>query len=172
MPDIVRTIPVLLTQLFQDGQVAGSITPQDMRDFIVTMAAMAGWGDPTMTTAAAAGTTQGTATVLASYRTLVTTGALNSGVMIAAPTLTTHSVINRTGNPIRVYPRSGMAIENLAANAAVTIPDGCSVDIVASTATQCWIIGGLNPPLLRLATAPTNLATGDVWRNGNVLNIV
>ena len=37
MADTKRTSADLLANLFQDGQAAGSITPQDMRDLIVTM---------------------------------------------------------------------------------------------------------------------------------------
>jgi hypothetical protein len=37
MVDTVRTIATLLTTLFQDGQAAGSITPQDARDLIVSL---------------------------------------------------------------------------------------------------------------------------------------
>ena len=37
MVDTVRTVTDLLTNLFQDGQPASSITPNDMRDFIVSL---------------------------------------------------------------------------------------------------------------------------------------
>ena len=37
MVDTVRTIAYLLSSEFQDGQVAGSITPQDARDLIVSL---------------------------------------------------------------------------------------------------------------------------------------
>lgn len=40
MADTVRTPNTLLTTLFQDGQAPGSITPQDARDLIVTMASL------------------------------------------------------------------------------------------------------------------------------------
>ena len=42
MADTQRTLSDLLTTLFQDGQVAGSITPGDVRDLIVSMAPAAG----------------------------------------------------------------------------------------------------------------------------------
>lgn len=38
MPDTVRTIPDLLTNLYQDGQAPNSITAQDHRDLIVSLA--------------------------------------------------------------------------------------------------------------------------------------
>jgi len=37
MPDIQRTLSDLLTNLFGDGQSAGAITPQDVRDAIVSL---------------------------------------------------------------------------------------------------------------------------------------
>ena len=36
MTDTSRTVSDLVTNLFQDSQAAGSITPQDLRDFIET----------------------------------------------------------------------------------------------------------------------------------------
>lgn len=39
MPDTIRTLSFAVTSLFQDGQAAGSITPQDMRDLLVSIAA-------------------------------------------------------------------------------------------------------------------------------------
>lgn len=42
MADTIRTISTLLTSLFQDGQAAGAITPQDMRDLIVSLSGING----------------------------------------------------------------------------------------------------------------------------------
>lgn len=39
MADTVRSVSDLLTNLFQDGQTAGSVTPQDVRDLIVSLEA-------------------------------------------------------------------------------------------------------------------------------------
>ena len=44
MADTLRTASELLT-LFADGQASGAITPQDMRDLIVTMQSQHGWGE-------------------------------------------------------------------------------------------------------------------------------
>lgn len=38
MTDTIRTIPALLTSLFQDGQAPGSISEQDERDMIISLA--------------------------------------------------------------------------------------------------------------------------------------
>jgi len=49
MVDTVRSRSDLLTSLFADGQGAGEITPQDMRDLIVSTYGITGWGDYTDT---------------------------------------------------------------------------------------------------------------------------
>ena len=36
MVDTSRTVADMTTNLFQNGQAAGSITPQDLRDFVET----------------------------------------------------------------------------------------------------------------------------------------
>lgn len=43
--DTIRTRADLLTNLFQDGQAAASITAQDMRDLIISLTNRAGWAD-------------------------------------------------------------------------------------------------------------------------------
>lgn len=52
MPDTIRTLDAILTTLFQDGQPAGSISEQDMRDLIISVfgdytkrGGVAGWRD-------------------------------------------------------------------------------------------------------------------------------
>lgn len=50
MVDTVRTRAELLETLFADGQGAGSITPQDMRDLILSTYGLSGWADYTDTT--------------------------------------------------------------------------------------------------------------------------
>lgn len=70
MVDTVRTEADLLTTLFQDGQGAGEITPQDIRDFVVSVKYLnnQGWNfvrDDTYTTGARR-------SVLAGVRTKVT----------------------------------------------------------------------------------------------------
>jgi len=70
MADTQRTRSDLLTALFQDGQSAGAITPQDLRDFIVSVAPENGGmyiSTPAATTIGTAGTfvkAEGTTTAL------------------------------------------------------------------------------------------------------------
>ena len=65
MTDTSRTVSNLVTNLFQDGQAAGSITPQDLRDFIETTQGKQGSmyvSSPGSTTISVAGTyVEGTA---------------------------------------------------------------------------------------------------------------
>ena len=65
MTDTSRTVSDLVTNLFQDSQAAGSITPQDLRDFIETTQTKQGSmyiSTPGGTTIAGAGTyVEGTA---------------------------------------------------------------------------------------------------------------
>jgi len=65
MVDTSRTVSDLATNLFQDGQAAGSITPQDLRDFIETCQTKQGSiyvSSPASTTISVAGTyVEGTA---------------------------------------------------------------------------------------------------------------
>ena len=60
MADTARSISDLLTTLFQDGQAAGAITPQDMRDLIVSLESAHGSvtleGNSTETVISVAGT--------------------------------------------------------------------------------------------------------------------
>lgn len=59
MVDTTRTITDLLTNLFQDGQAAGAITPQDVRDLIVSLQPAhmnIYWSTPAATTISVAGT--------------------------------------------------------------------------------------------------------------------
>lgn len=49
MTDTVRTMDALLNSLFQDGQQAGSITPQDIRDLVVSSIGTTGWASYTDT---------------------------------------------------------------------------------------------------------------------------
>jgi hypothetical protein len=53
MADTIRTLSYLQTSEFQDGQPAGSITPQDMRDFLVSVAAGTVCTNRTVTTTTA-----------------------------------------------------------------------------------------------------------------------
>lgn len=171
MPDTVRTLADLLTQLFQDGQSAGSISPQDMRDFVVTASAWAGIG-PTVTTATAAGTTQGTATALTSYTTIVTSVPDGTGVRLDSTQLVVHRVVNRGTLPLLVYPPTGVNIENLATNIPITLAVGSTVEAVLTSSSQAYLIGGFYPPAVRLPTSSYGLGTGNIWRNGTVVNIV
>ena len=85
----------------------------------------------------AAGTTQGTATELTAADSEITTAAAGSGVILHS-TLSTgdqQTVFNAGANAVKVYPPTGMKINALATNAAMTLSTntGCLFKCVSST---------------------------------------
>ncbi len=93
MVDTVRTLSALLTTLFQDGQAAGSITPNDVRDFIVTAASWSGSTPRTLVALNVATVTTGGTPVTA-----LTAGNKTAGGWIKNPeTATINLGINEIG---------------------------------------------------------------------------
>jgi hypothetical protein len=169
MVDTVRTVSNLLTAQFQDFQPGGTINPQHMRDLIVTLAAMAGLG-ASLTTAVAAGTSQGTATALSTYNSVINGG--TGGVLLTNTTLVVQRVLNRSGAPIQVYPPSGVAIESQAVNGSVTLANGANLEISIVSSSVAYVVGGMGAPQINMPTTPTGLGSGCEWRNGTIVNIV
>jgi hypothetical protein len=87
---------------------------------------------------AAAGSTQGTATVITTGMAIVTSATVNQGVQLPASPLpgTTVFVDNDSGVAITVYPASGAAIDALGTNIGATIPVDRAIGYVAETSTQ------------------------------------
>ena len=89
------------------------------------------------TSVSAAGTTQGTATELTAADNELTTVAAGSGVVLSANLAAgdTQTVFNAGANAVKVYPPSGMKINALAANAAMTLATntGCIFKCVSTT---------------------------------------
>ena len=89
------------------------------------------------TSVSAAGTTQGTATVLGAADSEVTTVAVGAGVVLSADLAAgdTQTVFNAGANAVKVYPPSGMRINALATNAAMTLATntGCLFKCVSAT---------------------------------------
>lgn len=89
------------------------------------------------TSVSAAGTTQGTATELTAADSEITTAAAGSGVILnsnlSAGDLQT--VFNAGANAVKVYPPTGMKINALSTNAAMTLATntGCLFKCVSST---------------------------------------
>jgi len=126
-------------------------------------------------TLAAAGTTQGTATLLTADNCYVTSG--TGGVILPTAVQGMEiSITNDTAASIVVYPASGAAIETLSANIGVTIPAYVTIALEAKSTTQWWtiapvVVAGSNITLteagsgtvtIALAAAPTisGLITG------------
>ena len=85
----------------------------------------------------AAGTTQGTATELTAADNELTTVAAGSGVVLSADLASgdSQTVFNAGANAVKVYPPSGMRINALATNAAMTLATntGCFFKCVSTT---------------------------------------
>jgi hypothetical protein len=89
----------------------------------------------------AAGTTQGTGTVLTTDYAVVTTTASGTGVVLPAGLAgRTVRVTNRGANALLAYPASGAQIDALGANVAVTIIANGTLEVTAISATQWYIV--------------------------------
>ena len=88
-------------------------------------------------TIAGAGTTQGTATSIDSTYSIVTSGALNTGVKLAVAELGfVINVVNATATTIKLYPATSGTINGGSVNAAISIPAGSSSQLVGVSATD------------------------------------
>ena len=85
----------------------------------------------------AAGTTQGTATELTAAVSDITTVAAGAGVVLNASIAPgdEQAVFNAGANAVKIYPPSGLKINALAANAAMTLAvnTGCIFKCVSTT---------------------------------------
>jgi len=91
----------------------------------------------------AAGSTQGTATILSKEINIVSTVASASGVQL--PTAVAGMVItitNTSANSLLVYPAASTAINTLAINVGFTQTTGATIQFIAPTATQWYTVGG------------------------------
>lgn len=85
----------------------------------------------------AAGSTQGTATALTKTYNIVNTASANQGVKLPdASTGTRVTVFNSTAATIKIYPYSGESINDLSANAALSLGPEKGRDFIAVSATQ------------------------------------
>jgi len=111
----------------RDGQSAGSITPQVIRNFAVSVF------NPYPAVVSAAGTTQGTATVLTSMLNVIT--ACTSGQGVMATSYYT-KIWNASAAACLVYPISGAQFDAHGTNTAVSIAAGGSAEFIMTSATQ------------------------------------
>jgi hypothetical protein len=90
----------------------------------------------------AAGSTQGTATLLTTKLNDISTVATGTGVRLPPATVSDYiSVINHGANPLLIYPATGETVEGLAANVPLTLLEGQSYDAGVATA-GAWV--GIN----------------------------
>ncbi len=88
----------------------------------------------------AAGTTQGTATVLSTQVNVVTTVASGAGVLVqASPLDMTITILNRGANSLLVYPAVGAQFEDYAVNEAVSLAAGATLHVVMISETQGYV---------------------------------
>ena len=91
----------------------------------------------------AAGTTQGTATILSKEINIVSTVTSASGVQL--PTAVAGMVVtitNTSANSLLVYPATSTAINTLAINVGFTQTTGATIQFIAPTTTQWYTVGG------------------------------
>jgi hypothetical protein len=87
----------------------------------------------------AAGTNQGTGTVLTADFNVVTTVAVGAGVTLQVPAVAKFvTIINGGTNPLLVYPSSGTAIDSLANNVAITLAVGARLELIANSTTHWY----------------------------------
>lgn len=160
MADTLRNAPYLQNAL-RDGQPTGSIVPQIVRDFVVSVMS-------TTVGVAAAGTTQGTATALSSTINIITTVAAGSGVILTSGVRVI--VLNRGANSLLIYPPVSGQLEALGTNAPFTLQAGADATILfdPANATQGYVTTMIN-----VSSLPTSLpsTSGVVWKNGGVLSV-
>ena len=120
---------------------------------------------PTLTFSTAATVTAGTNAqgqgALTNDYNVVTTAAANpSGVTLPTATVGRRIVIvNKGANPVNVYPASGGAIDALAANAAISLPVGGTMEFNASTTTLWYSTYNLYTTSAGYATTATAAGT-------------
>lgn len=103
--------------------------------------------DGTTASIAAAGATQGTATLLSTTYNVVTTVAASTGVRLPIPVAGTNvKVINKGANTLNIYPATGGIIDGAAANSAITLPVGASIELEALSGTQWYTVV---PPIIQ-----------------------
>ena len=94
-------------------------------------------GADTASALSAAGTSQGTATELTATDNEITTVAANAGVVLSSKLAPgdEQTVYNAGANPLKIYPPSGLKINSLAANAAMTLSvnTGCLFKCVSTS---------------------------------------
>lgn len=126
MPGTVKTDAALLAEM-PTGGPAGGIIPADLQDLIVSKLSVY----PNVVSAA--GTTQGTATVLTEMFNIVTTVAAGAGVMVTASYT---KVWNGGANSLLVYPPSGAQFDAVGTNLPVSVGFGGAIEIIMTSSTQ------------------------------------
>jgi len=89
------------------------------------------------TTDAAAGTTQGGATLLSKTFNIVTTATNNQGIKLpTAEEGLLYTIINATSVSVKIYPNTSGTINSGSINTAITIPAGTSSKLVGTSSSN------------------------------------
>ena len=102
---------------------------------------------PSAAAIAAAGATQGTATLIVDTNTIVTSSTAGSADGVILPGLATTiigtqiSVSNKTANTIKLYPPTSGTLDGGSANTPISLPASESVTVIATTAAgAAWAV--------------------------------
>lgn len=126
MTDTPLSLSQIIADIADTGS-AGRITPAIVRQ------AFEAEFNTVPASVSAAGTTQGTATVLTSMFNVVTTVAAGTGVM--APTGYSKT-LNAGANAVLMYPLSGAQFDGVGTNLPVSVPVGGAIEIIMTSSTQ------------------------------------
>ena len=107
------------------------------------------------------GTNQSTAVLLTSAINVIGTASAGQGVILPAISGATITLVNTTANAVLVYPNLGAAINSNYANVPLTLNPSVVLQIISSSTTQWYTIGGDATPLTTTTTtaAPTTTTT-------------
>jgi hypothetical protein len=123
----------------------------------------------------AAGTTQGTGTAITSDRSVVTTVAAASGVVLpTAVAGRTVVIVNKGANALRVYPAVGGAVDALGTNNPVTVAVDGWLEFNATSATQWYSSanGVVNASAISGTLAVSQGGTGATATTGSGSNVL
>jgi hypothetical protein len=95
---------------------------------------------PTPVAVSAAGTTQGTATLLQTLYNVVTPVTAGQGVILKGTTYPVQSIANGGANPLLVYPMVSAQFGTSGANLPYTLGVGGTLTTWCTSATQCYVV--------------------------------
>ena len=114
----------------------------------------------TQTGISANGTNQSTATLITSAINVIGTANSGQGVILPQTTGATITLINSSANAVLVYPNSGAAIDSNYANVPLTLNPAIILQIISSSTTQWYSMGGNASPPTPTSSTTTTTTSG------------